>query len=90
MLFKYLTMPLPIKDEIKIVLTSLAKLMEGWNNNTQVFLSSDEDKVKVLETILGSLYVLRIKLNDEIDKLTEKIGKEIAKEKKKTKLLNVK
>ncbi|MDB9450538.1 hypothetical protein [Dolichospermum circinale] len=83
-------MPLPIKDEIKIVLTSLAKLMEGWNNNTQVFLSSDEDKVKVLETILGSLYVLRIKLNDEIDKLTEKIGKEIAKEKKKTKLLNVK
>lgn len=83
-------MPLPIKDEIKIVLTSLAKLMEGWNNNTQVFLSSDEDKVKVLETILGSLYVLRIKLNDEIDKLTEKIGKEIAKEKKKTKSLNVK
>ena len=64
--------------------------MEGWNNNTQVFLSSDEDKVKVLETILGSLYVLRIKLNDEIDKLTEKIGKEIAKEKKKTKSLNVK
>jgi hypothetical protein len=83
-------MPLPIKDEIKIVLTSLAKLIEGWNNNTQVFLSSDEDKVKVLETILGSLYVLRIKLNDEIDKLTEKIGKEIAKEKKKTKSLNVK
>lgn len=79
-------MRLPIKDEINILFTCLPDLIKGWNNNIQVLLTQEgEDKVKDLDAALGSIYALRMKLNSEIDNLTDKIQKEIAREKKKTK-----
>jgi hypothetical protein len=78
-------MPLPIKDEINILFTCLPGLIAGWNNNIQLLLAQEgEDKVKALEAALGSIYVLKTKLDSEIDKLTQKVEKELAKEKKKT------
>lgn len=83
-------MRLPIKDEINILFTCLPNLIKGWNNNIQVLLTEEqENKVKALETTLGSIYALRIKLNSEIDKLTGKVEKEITKEKKKTRSMAV-
>ncbi|MEH1966736.1 hypothetical protein [Nostoc sp.] len=78
-------MRLPIKDEINIIFAGLSKLIEGWNSNIQVLLTQEEeDKAKALEAALGSIYALKTKLNDEIDKLTQKVEKEITNEKKKT------
>jgi hypothetical protein len=89
--FRYSTVRLPIKDEINILFTCLPGLIEGWNNNIQVLLTQEgENKVKALEAALGSIYTLRTKLNSEIDKLIEKVEKEITKDKKKTRSINVK
>ena len=78
-------MPLPIKDEIKIVFTSLAKLIEGWNIAIQKYFAEEREdkKIEVLQAILKSLPDMQEKFDSEIQKLSKKIEKEIAKEKKK-------
>ena len=78
-------MPIPIKNEINIVFSTLPDLITGWNTAMQkVFAEAQEgQKVEVLEAILKELPEMQKKFDSEIDKLSKKIKKEIAKEKKK-------
>lgn len=77
-------MALPIKNEINIVLTSLPDLIIDWNTAIQKhFAEEPEDKkIEVLEAILKVLPEMQEKFDSEIQKLSKKIEKEIAKEKK--------
>ncbi|MFM2060759.1 MAG: hypothetical protein RLZZ507_429 [Cyanobacteriota bacterium] len=80
-------MPLPIKNEINIVFTSLPGLINDWNTAMQKrFAEESEDKkVEVLEAILTVLPKMQEKFDSEIQRLIKKVEKEIAKEKKKNK-----
>jgi hypothetical protein len=75
-------MPLPIKDEINILFTCLPGLIEGWNNNIQKYFAeeSEDKKVEVLQAILNVLPEMQEKFDSEIQKLSKKIEKEIARE----------
>jgi hypothetical protein len=85
-------MPLPIKNEINIVFSSLPDLIADWNTAIQKHFAeeSEDNKIEVLEAILKVLPEMQEKFDSEIGKLSKKIEKEIAKEKNKTKSLNVK
>ena len=78
-------MPIPIKNEINIVFSSLPDLIAGWNTAMQKLFAKEQEgqKVEVLEAILKSLPDMQEKFDSEIQKLSKKIEKEIAKEKKK-------
>jgi flagellar hook-associated protein FlgK len=78
-------MPIPIKNEINIVFSTLPDLINAWNTAMQKAFAEEQEgqKVEVLEAILNSLPDMQEKFDSEIDKLSKKIKKEIAKEKKK-------
>ncbi len=84
-------MPLPIKDEINVILKTLPKFIENGNSNIQELLSHDqEDKVADLEKVIGSLKFIQGQFTSDIEELINKVEKEIKKEKKKTNSINVK
>ena len=78
-------MPIPIKNEINIVFSSLPDLIADWNTAIQKHFAeeSEDKKIEVLEAVLKVLPDMQEKFDSEIDKLSKKIKKEIAKEKKK-------
>ncbi|TRT88132.1 MAG: hypothetical protein EWV82_03250 [Microcystis aeruginosa Ma_AC_P_19900807_S299] len=78
-------MPIPIKNEINIVFSTLPDLITAWNTAMQKAFAEEQEgqKVEVLEAILNSLPDMQEKFDSEIQKLSKKIKKEIAKEKKK-------
>ncbi len=78
-------MPIPIKNEINIVFSSLPDLINDWNTAMQKAFAEEQEgqKVEVLEAILKELPEMQKKFDSEIQKLSKKIEKEIAKEKKK-------
>ena len=60
-------------------------MITAWNTAMQKAFAEEQEgqKVEVLEAILNSLPDMQEKFDSEIDKLSKKIKKEIAKEKKK-------
>ncbi|MBD2451805.1 hypothetical protein H6G76_32740 [Nostoc sp. FACHB-152] len=77
-------MPLPIQDDIKIELYCLQNIIGDWNGIIEQGFNEEKEgeRIEILESTLGNLLILRTTLNSNMDKLIDKLQKEITREKK--------
>jgi hypothetical protein len=77
-------MLLKIQEDILLELICLKDILRDWVGLIgQSFNEQKEgERAEILESSLGSLLALKTNLNSEVDRLIEKVEKEIAREKK--------